>query len=73
MCCQEPLFSFLQSLEGELVVDSTGDLQALDHSRQGPAPEKADPADGSARDLVEWIAGNDPSNNIREYAEKLLR
>ena len=122
MCCQEPLFSFLQSLEGALVVDSTGDLQALDHSRQGPAPEKADPsetvraaaakilaefphetndhflraalpgesssrvrrellaglvrrdpADGNARNLVESIAGNDPSNNIREYAEKLLR
>ncbi len=34
---------------------------------------RRDPADGSARDLVEWIAGNDPSNNIREHAENLLR
>ena len=34
---------------------------------------RRDPGDGSARDLVEWMAGNDPSNNIREYAEKLLR
>ena len=34
---------------------------------------RRDPADGNARNLVEWIAGNDPSNNIREYAEKLLR
>ncbi len=34
---------------------------------------RRDPSDGSARDLVEWIAGNDPSNNIREYAETLLR
>ena len=34
---------------------------------------RRDPADGSARDLVEWMAGNDPSNDIREYAEKLLR
>ena len=34
---------------------------------------RRDPSDGSARDLVEWMAGNDPSNDIREYAEKLLR
>ena len=34
---------------------------------------RRDPADGNARNLVESIAGNDPSNNIREYAEKLLR
>lgn len=34
---------------------------------------RRDPADASARDLVEWMAGNDPSNDIREYAEKLLR
>ena len=29
--------------------------------------------DDSARDLVDWIAGNDPSIDIRDYAEKLLR
>ena len=34
---------------------------------------RRDPADGNARNLVEWIAGNDPSNNIREHAENLLR
>ena len=29
--------------------------------------------DDGARDLVDWIAGNDPSSDIRDYAEKLLR
>ena len=29
--------------------------------------------DDGARDLVDWIAGNDPSGDIREYAENLLR
>ena len=29
--------------------------------------------DDAARDLVDWIAGNDPSSNIRDYAAKLLR
>ena len=29
--------------------------------------------DDGARDLVDWIAGNDPSSNIRDYAAKLLR